>query len=187
MKCSYLDLHGTHLLLLLHDFALGVINSRQPNEIIRRGTPYMERWMIGRKMAVPTFVASRSRLDEECRADDQTPMPTEVENAFLHRFLRNDAESQHCHPWWNFSLVLRGRYVEEVAGGDRFERRPGGWVWRDAHDRHAIVEVEPGTISLFVTGPKEREWGFWPDGDTFVHHTEWTAWRHANGLLPEGS
>lgn len=164
---------------LLADFAGNIVASRAPNEVIERGTPYMERWMLGRKMTVPTFVG-RSRTNVGALADP-TPMPTEVENVFLHRYLRNDPEDMHCHPWPNASVVLRGWYIEDTPEG-RFTRRPGDVVLRPANGRHAIIEIDPGTLSLFVTGPKEREWGFYPEGE-FVHHTEYTAWRRRMGLL----
>ena len=35
---------------------------------------------------------------------------------------------------------------------------------RDADAIHRIVEVDPGTITLFETRRKVRDWGFWVAG-----------------------
>jgi hypothetical protein len=181
MRSSELyDLGNTAMLPALIGFAQGIIASRPPNEIIDRGTPFFERWMLGRKITVPTFVG-RSHVSQR-EPDDPTPMPSEIENIFLHRFLKNDCEDAHCHPWWNISIPLTGSYVEQFSDNYRAHRQPGDWVWREAAERHAIVNVEPGTITLFITGPKEREWGFWPEPDLFVHHREYTQWRKDRGL-----
>ena len=53
-------------------------------------------------------------------------------NVYLHNFLRSDDDrAHHDHPWWNFSILLRGEYTEHTiaAGGvDRllFARRLAG-------------------------------------------------------------
>lgn len=184
MEQTYYDFADSHALPFIAQFAQSIMASRPPNQVIERGPadPYMERWMIGRKMTVPTFVNSSRHQ----APDNLTPMPAEVENVFLHRFIRDDKEDVHCHPWWNVSVPLIGQYIEMDRNGRREVRKPGGWVFRRAEEAHAIVEVEPGTVSLFLTGPKVREWGFWPDAETFIHHAEYTDWRRAQGLLPEG-
>lgn len=79
----------------------------------------------------------------------------------LHRVLREDwARDLHDHPWWFFSIVLRGGYVE-VIGGSHI-RRVRFWNWKRSTDAHRIVRVEPNTWTLVITGRKSREWGFWP-------------------------
>jgi hypothetical protein len=61
-----------------------------------------------------------------------------------------------------------------VWGISEAVRNPGDVVIRGADVRHAIRSVEPGTISLFITGPKVREWGFWLD-DGFVPWRDYRA------------
>lgn len=48
--------------------------------------------------------------------------------------------------------------------------------------RSAIIDVLPGTITLFATGCKEKEWFFYPEGHEPVHHSEYAAWRAERGL-----
>lgn len=183
MQNTYYDFADSLALTLVRDFAQSIIASRPPNQVIERGPgdPYMERWMLGRKLSVPTFVSS-SRYQAP---DNPTPVPSEIENVFVHRFLRDDQEDVHCHPWWNLSVPLSGGYIEADADGRREKREAGGWVFRKAEERHAIVEVIPGTVSLFITGPKEREWGFWPDPETFVHHLDYAQWRRDHAAAGE--
>lgn len=187
------DAAAIHMIRL---WAEGVMRSRPWNEIIERhGSPYIERTMLGRKMMIPTLVASRSRIAEiGPQTDDPTPIPSEIENLFLHRYKRNDFEDYHCHPWDNGTLVAHGRLVEEAPDEDgrpvRHALLPGDVVFRKADQRHRIVEVSPGTITLFGTGPKWREWGFWPDVDgvaTFVHHREYRQWKIDRGLETDGN
>lgn len=175
------ELDDVGLLGIVASWCDSVIASRPYNEVIERhSSPFIERWMIGRKIMIPTMVASRSHIPVlGAREDDRTMIPSEVENAYLHRYCRSDHEDMHCHPWRNGSLVVRGWYVEDTPDGIR-TRRAGDIVLRAADQRHAIIDVEPGTLSLFVTAPKEREWGFYPQGE-FVHHSEYRAWKAAHG------
>jgi quercetin dioxygenase-like cupin family protein len=137
----------------LDDMMLAMLNSmaapalhREPDQIIGRGeddaAPYMERWFLMRKA---------------------TGGP--VENVYLHRFLRGDGdEHPHDHPWAWTTIILRGGYVEQTSEGE-FTRKAGDVAMKAATDVHMITSVEPGTVTLFLTGPKVRDWGFHtPDG-----------------------
>jgi hypothetical protein len=139
-----------------------IIRQREPDEVIgRRGKqsrdvdPYMGRWHLLRKNQL-----------------------SGIENIYLHRFVRSDPEDLHDHPWANASILLSGTYTElggrPVWGISEAVRNPGDVVIRGADVRHAIRSVEPGTISLFITGPKVREWGFWLD-DGFVPWRDYRA------------
>lgn len=96
-------------------------------------------------------------------------------NVYLHHFLRSDDDrALHDHPWWNLSILLRGRYVEHTisAGGVnvRTERRAGDLKFRGAASAHRIELADGPCWTLFVTGPRIREWGFHcPQG--------WRHWR----------
>ena len=82
-------------------------------------------------------------------------------NIYLHKFLRDDDDrALHDHPWWSLSLTLAGQYVEQDDHGRRTYRR-GAIRLRPATYRHRIelVEQQPAW-TLFVTGPRVREWGF---------------------------
>lgn len=96
----------------------------------------------------------------------------EHSNVYLHEFRRSDEDrALHDHPWPNRSVLLRGRYMEHTPAGS-FLRVKGDVVDRPAEALHRIelIEGEGWPISLFITGPKVREWGFaCPNG--------WVHWR----------
>lgn len=94
-------------------------------------------------------------------------------NVYLHCFLRDDIDrALHDHPWASLSLVLRGGcwevYESEDGSGSRLRRlHPWQWVYRPATFQHRIMLFanSDGSLrqcwTLFITGPKVREWGFW--------------------------
>lgn len=108
-------------------------------------------------------------------------------NIYLHQILRSDDDrALHDHPWWNCSFILKGGY---------WERTPAEIVWRKrwrpyfrrataAHRLILPVQIDPlGPVaiktapcwSLFLTGPKVREWGF--------HCSKgWRHWREFCGV-----
>ncbi|WP_394658453.1 hypothetical protein [uncultured Novosphingobium sp.] len=82
-------------------------------------------------------------------------------NVYLHVVLKSDEDRAfHDHPWPNQSFLIAGSYIEHTPEGS-FVRKAGDVVQRPATALHRL-EVIPGerAISLFVTGPKVREWGF---------------------------
>jgi hypothetical protein len=93
---------------------------------------------------------------------------------YLHNMLRDDDDrALHDHPGANISIVLRGGYRELVF--DRRPRsgfalpaivtkirRPGAIVFRRARLAHRLELLDRrGSWSLFLVGPKLRDWGFW--------------------------
>ena len=90
-------------------------------------------------------------------------------NVFVHKFLKSDPDHLHDHPWPYFTFILWGGYwewrPERVPSGNVIEKK----VWRGpGHFRicgpktlHRI-ELQPGKAAwtLFMPGPKLREWGF---------------------------
>lgn len=128
----------------MQDWASGVIAGRAPDFVI--GDNYLRRWWI-----IPR--------NDGC-------------NVYLHEINKSDDDrALHDHPWDNTSFLLHGRYVEHTPHG-AFERRAGDVCQRRAADAHRL-EVLPGetAISLFITGPKIREWGF--------HCSKgWVHWRN---------
>jgi hypothetical protein len=120
---------------------LFALSDRRPPDIEIGGSeaPYMRRWWL-----IP-----RNRWF----------------NIYLHHFLRSDDDrALHDHPWWNLSVLLDGRYVEHTisAGGinRKVVRHAGDWKFRVAGSAHRI-ELDNGPCwTLFITGPRLREWGF---------------------------
>lgn len=90
-------------------------------------------------------------------------------NVYLHHILRNDDDrANHDHPWANTSIILRGSLQEVMPDGTMKFWRAGDVVHRQATDRHRLM-VEPFACwTLFLTGPWERSWGFWCEGERFV-------------------
>lgn len=118
----------------------GVAPCRQPDTVIGEPSrPYLVRWwLIPRN---PVF------------------------NVYLHCFCRSDDDrALHDHPWLNFSILLRGRYIEHTiaAGGVhlRRERRAGDVKARSAQSAHRVELIDGECWTLFVTGPRIRAWGF---------------------------
>lgn len=82
-------------------------------------------------------------------------------NVYLHQILKSDDDrALHDHPWINISILLAGSYREITPRGE-FIRRRGSVVFRRSVSAHRLVIEEGGHAwSLFITGPRIREWGF---------------------------
>lgn len=125
----------------MRERALELMSVRAPDEVIgERSDPYLERWFIARDR----FVA----------------------NAYLHRFHKSDDDrALHDHPWASESLILFGQYYEHTQQADGTTRKtlygPGDHRVRTAETAHRIELVSDAPcVTLFLTGPKDREWGF---------------------------
>jgi hypothetical protein len=82
-------------------------------------------------------------------------------NVYLHEMLHSDDDrALHDHPWDNTSFILDGGYIEHTPDGV-FERKTGDVINRKATDSHRLEVPNGGrAVSLFLTGPIVREWGF---------------------------
>lgn len=143
--------------------------AREPDFIIGgRRNPYMLRWYL-------TPWSQYDRRDPPLWAQITKRV---LPNVYLHHFLRSDDDrALHDHPWFNMSIVLQGDYWEITPKG-RFLRSTGAikirtpWAAHrvelfkacNAVDKggvvlqHTVNEIEAWT--LFITGPRVREWGF---------------------------
>lgn len=157
--------------MLRHRAAMALIRHvehRAPDKVIGGGAdPYLRRW----------YLLPRNPLL----------------NIYLHHFLRDDdPRALHDHPWPNLSLLLRGCYWEVC-----FAQSPGrGMVLPALIERFRVpfrpVLRRPRTAhrirlmrnernqpipcwSLFLTGPRLREWGFWCPLGRWVHWRSFTA------------
>ncbi|WP_196801923.1 hypothetical protein [Thioalkalivibrio sp. ALE19] len=119
---------------------------------------YMERrppdFVIGDDYLLRWYVIPRNRL---C-------------NIYLHCVQKSDEDrALHDHPWASFSWILSGTYREHMPHGTRL-MTPGRRAFRRSSAPHRLEAVDAPVISLFLTGPKVREWGFHcPQG--------WRHWR----------
>lgn len=108
-------------------------------------------------------------------------------NVYVHQFLRSDDDrALHCHPWANASLILRGRYTEHTiaAGGVHQHRVLAAGAWKIRFSgRHAHrIELTDGPCwTLFLTGPRYRNWGFHCP-NRWVPWQEFTAPDDAGGI-----
>lgn len=100
-------------------------------------------------------------------------------NIYLHNFKRSDDDrALHDHPWINCSILLIGEYTEVLPtkGGTLTERvlRAGEIAIRMPSAAHRVHLHAGECWTLFITGPRVRQWGFWcPRG--WVHWKEFTA------------
>jgi hypothetical protein len=83
-------------------------------------------------------------------------------NIMLHQILRDDDDrALHDHPWDNVSMVLSGK-IRDVRFDGYTDLSAGDTLYREAASPHRIM-VSPFSgpaWTMFVAGPKIREWGF---------------------------
>ncbi len=154
----------------------------------------LPRWISRRLRALPPKV-STSRKPDICIGGEADPylrrwfvIPRNpVFNIYLHHFCRSDDDrALHDHPWlFNCSIVLSSGYHEHLPplpdGRARAAVRVAGdlvFRWGKAPHRvqlwKATTTKEEPAWTLFITGPRVREWGFYcPQG--WRHWREFTA------------
>jgi hypothetical protein len=118
-------------------------------------------------------------------------------NVYLHCFKRSDDDrAHHSHPWlFNASWLLRGCYVEHTikAGGllVMTPRSAGALKFRCGAAPHrlalvpAVGENDQQCWTLFITGPRVRQWGFYCMERGWVHWKRFTA-EEDSGAIGKG-
>jgi hypothetical protein len=115
------------------------------------GNPYLYRWYVVRSSSVA--------------------------NIYFHIQVADDPERPlHDHPWDNMSVILSGGYKETISWSEG-EPTPGTTYVATRHVKDVIMRRAkqahrlelpygvPYTMTLFTTGPKIHNWGFWyPEG-----------------------
>lgn len=118
-------------------------------------------------------------------------------NVYVHQFLRSDDDrAHHDHPWlFNISWLIEGLYLEHTitAGGAlvRTLRKAGDWKFRWGKAPHRVELFRPARAmgnsparpmgkeipcwTVFVTGPRVREWGFYCMERGWIHWKKFTA------------
>lgn len=138
----------------MNAWARGIMASRPPDFVI--GDHYLRRW----------WVLPRN----------------EFANVYLHEFRRSDDDrALHDHPWASTSVILHGQYIEHTPEG-QFLRQAGDVISRPAEALHRVelIDDQPA-ITIFITGPKVREWGFaCPQG--WRHWTEFVDARDSGQI-----
>lgn len=140
-------------------------SQRSPDLVI--GEEYLARWWL-----VKNVRADDSGLEFFLHESTRS---SRWFNVYLHCVTRSDDDrALHDHPWLNMSIILAGVYREVYA--DRAKIRPAGAiVFRLGSTAHRLEVVQGPVWSLFITGPKYREWGFrCPNG--WRHWKEFTQY-----------
>lgn len=100
---------------------------------------------------------------------------------YVHQFLRSDDDrALHDHPWANLSILLRGSYTEHTIAAGGIEQRAiriaGDWKLRRSGRMAHRIELHDGPCwTLFITGPRYREWGFHCPQEGWIHWKRFTA------------
>lgn len=86
-------------------------------------------------------------------------------NVYLHAYRHDDDDrALHDHPWWSLSFVLERDMIEVYRDRRGFDAvrnvREGSFVFRSAKFAHRLIIPEKHAVTIFVTGPRIREWGF---------------------------
>lgn len=84
-------------------------------------------------------------------------------NIYLHKITQPDDHAVHDHPWYSLSIILKGSYVEWFHDHSHKERRAGSFIFRHPLLLHRLQPATKEVWSLFLTGPRIREWGFMGD------------------------
>ncbi len=101
---------------------------------------------------------------QECPYFKRTVLQVGKFSLRLHEwYADDDHRHMHDHPHWFVTLVLKGGYVD-VSDDGLDVLRMGSVRFRRADHAHMVTEVVPGTITLLLTGPSIRRWGFWVKG-----------------------
>lgn len=120
----------------------------------------MRRWAQEIMRREPDFLIGPDRANPYIRRWYVVPRNPWCD-VYLHEILHSDDDrALHDHPWANRSVLIEGGYVEHMPDG-RYARFAGDVVDRPAEALHRLVLPEGArAVSLFMTGPKVREWGF---------------------------
>ena len=112
------------------------------------------------------------------------------DSILLHEFIHPDTDrALHDHPNEFTSVILQGGYDEALMptnwasdfGPEPIyitRRHAGDVIERSATDFHSITALEQGTVTLVATGPKVKEWFFWPADERPIHNK---LYAHAGG------
>lgn len=108
-------------------------------------------------------------------------------NIYIHQFYRSDLD-RHCHdhPWSFVSFLLWGGYTvarpssNSKCRWDYSLHKAPSIIFNRSKDFHKVEYLNrTPTVTLMITGPPKRDWGYWVNG-AWVHHKEYRD-RKRNG------
>lgn len=139
---------------------------RRPPDLslVRGGMEYMRRWKVF------TF----------------RPFGLKLFNVYIHEFVGLDWSGEpHDHPWHSLSIIISGVYNEELYKLDKSRHSPqivrksdtlytpGDVIFRSPNCIHKIEARSKPVITLFITGPDVKDWGFFKFDGTWTQHDQW--------------
>ena len=141
---------------------------RPPSLIIAPdGHAYLYRWHL-----IPRSNQGNCYFHVQCASDPERPL--------------------HDHPYQNTSVILAGGYDEIIdfqplhflTGRITRQLRKGDVVHRQASEAHRLIMPEgiSYSMSLFTTGPRVREWGFWTKNG-WVNEREMTQMENGQSVI----
>lgn len=85
---------------------------------------------------------------------------------YLHCFHDSDEDQElHNHPfWYSVSFILNGSYKEEYRDKDKVKTKifsAGKINIVKANKFHRVDLLTDKVWTLFISGPKTQDWGFW--------------------------
>ena len=93
----------------------------------------------------------------------------------IHNILLSDRDGLHDHPWDFQTYILSGGYWETTPHG-KFWRGPGYHGISKSTDFHRL-ELDPNnkqqTWTLFMMGPRKKEWGFLDVNNNWIYWEEY--------------
>lgn len=112
-------------------------------------------------------------------------------NVYLHEFRRSDDDrAHHDHGWlFNFTWMLLAGYLEHTIarGGIHVctARSAGEWKFRWGRSPHRIeLPARVFCVTLFITGPRIRNWGFHCPEEGWIPWERFTASDDSGSIGP---
>ncbi len=104
----------------------------------------------------------------------------------LHWFHRPDPDRDlHDHPWAFVSFILRGGYTELInylpsCPLSIMHKHIRWFNFKNTVTSHRVITIKPGTLTLVITGPKKKSWGFYDEETSdFTHWRDYDKVKHS--------
>lgn len=123
--------------MVISDYLITLSTRRPPDLIVGRpNEPYLLRWHLLPRNPILNF--------------------------YLHCFKASDQNREmHCHPWSSVSVILKGMYADHREDGFSILKEGDVEFRLNPKKAHRIELIDGECWTLFVTGPRIREWGFY--------------------------
>lgn len=86
----------------------------------------------------------------------------------IHKWIRSDDKRyMHDHPWWFFTFVLKGSYIDVYEENSEIKKdhlKRFNYRYRSSGHKHYVDVPKNGCWTILFTGKPIRKWGFYIDG-----------------------